>query len=61
LSADRLALRVNTFYIPRGCLGDGCKTYETVCGFGGGWPYAKPDFIVIGTLEVLVEEYRGKA
>ncbi len=39
----------------------GRKTFETVCGFEGDWPYAKPVFIVSRTLETLAEEYRDKA
>lgn len=39
----------------------GHKTFETVCGFEGDWPYAKPIFIVSRTLDTIAEEYRGKA
>ncbi|MBU2904233.1 MULTISPECIES: dihydrofolate reductase family protein [Arenibacter] len=39
----------------------GRKTFETVCGFEGDWPYAKPVFIVSRTLDTLAEDYRDKA
>ncbi|CAN0407362.1 unnamed protein product, partial [Scytosiphon promiscuus] len=39
----------------------GRKTFETVCGFEGDWPYAKPIFIVSRTLDTVAEEYRDKA
>lgn len=39
----------------------GRKTFETVCGFEGDWPYAKPIFIVSRTLDTIAEEYRDKA
>lgn len=39
----------------------GRKTFETVCGFEGDWPYAKPVFIISRTLGTIAEEYRDKA
>ena len=39
----------------------GRKTFETVCGFEGDWPYAKPIFIVSRTLDTIAEKYRDKA
>jgi len=39
----------------------GRKTFETVCGFEGDWPYSKPVFVMSGTLDAIPEEYRGKA
>ncbi|ASO06605.1 5-amino-6-(5-phosphoribosylamino)uracil reductase [Arenibacter sp. NBRC 103722] len=39
----------------------GRKTFETVCGFEGDWPYAKPIFIVSRTFDTIAEEYRDKA
>ncbi|RAJ15995.1 dihydrofolate reductase [Arenibacter echinorum] len=39
----------------------GRKTFETICGFEGDWPYVKPVFIVSRTLDTLAEEYWDKA
>ena len=39
----------------------GRKTFETVCGFKGDWPYSKPVFIVSSTLETIAGEYSDKA
>ena len=39
----------------------GRKTFETVCGFEGDWPYAKPVFIVSSTMESLEGKYSNKA
>lgn len=38
----------------------GRTTFETVCGFGIPWPYAKPVFVLSTTLTNLPEAYKGK-
>ena len=38
----------------------GRKTYETVLGFGGNWPYTKPVFVLTNTLTSLPEHLLGK-
>ena len=38
----------------------GRKTYETVLGFGGDWPYSKPVFVLSSTLSSLPEHLQGK-
>ena len=38
----------------------GRKTYQTVLGFGGAWPYTKPVFVLTGTLSSLPEHLLGK-
>lgn len=38
----------------------GRKTYETVLGFGGDWPYTKPVFVLTNTLTSLPEHLLGK-
>jgi len=39
----------------------GRNTFETVCGFGGDWPYPKPVFVVSSTLTEIPEAYQDKA
>jgi len=39
----------------------GRKTYETVLGFGGHWPYIKPVFVLSNLLTWLPENLKGKA
>jgi dihydrofolate reductase len=39
----------------------GRKTFEKVCGFGCGWPYSKPVFVLSNSLSSLPQEYEGKA
>ena len=39
----------------------GRNTFDTVCGFGGDWPYEKPVFVLSRSLESIPEKYRGKA
>lgn len=38
----------------------GRKTYETVIGFGGQWPYSKPVFVLSNSLTSLPEHLKGK-
>ncbi len=38
----------------------GRKTYETVLGFGGHWPYSKPVFVLSNLLTSLPEHLKGK-
>jgi len=38
----------------------GRKTYETVLGFGGDWPYSKPVFVLSNSLASLPEHLTGK-
>lgn len=38
----------------------GRKTYETVIGFGGHWPYSKPVFVLSNSLNSLPEQVKGK-
>lgn len=33
----------------------GRRTFETVCGFGGEWPYPRPTFVLSSTLESVPE------
>ena len=37
----------------------GRKTYETVVGFGGDWPYSKPVFVLSNSLTSLPEHLKG--
>jgi dihydrofolate reductase len=39
----------------------GRKTFETVCGFEGEWPYKKPVFVLSKTLNSIPEKYKSKA
>ncbi|TKB49395.1 dihydrofolate reductase [Ferrimonas sediminicola] len=39
----------------------GRNTFETVCGFGGEWPYSKPVFVLSRTLQLLPDTLKGKA
>jgi len=39
----------------------GRKTFETVLGFGGDWPYSKPVFVLSSTLKALPETLQCKA
>ncbi|MCT4655817.1 MAG: dihydrofolate reductase family protein [Cohaesibacter sp.] len=39
----------------------GRRTFETVCGFGGPWPYDKPVFVLSASLKALPEGYEDKA
>ena len=39
----------------------GRKTYETVFGFRGHWPYSKPVFVLSNLLTSLPEHLKGKA
>lgn len=39
----------------------GRRTYETVFGFGGQWPYSKPVFVLSNSLTSLLEHLKGKA
>ena len=39
----------------------GRRTYETVLGFGGNWPYSKPVFVLSNSLNSLPEHLHGKA
>ena len=39
----------------------GRRTYETVLGFGGNWPYSKPVFVLSSSLNSLPEHLHGKA
>ena len=38
----------------------GRKTFETVCGFEGNWPYNKPVFVISRTLDAIPKDYRDK-
>ena len=38
----------------------GRRTYETVLGFGGQWPYSKPVFVLSNTLSSLPEQLQDK-
>lgn len=38
----------------------GRKTYETVCGFGGDWPYSKPVFVLSHSLKTIPEKLAKK-
>ena len=38
----------------------GRKTYETVLGFGGNWPYSKPVFVLSNSLKSLPEHLNDK-
>ncbi len=38
----------------------GRKTYETVMGFGGAWPYSKPVFVLSSTLVSVPAGVKGK-
>lgn len=38
----------------------GRKTFETVCGFGGDWPYPRPTFVLSSTLESVPEPLAGQ-
>lgn len=38
----------------------GRKTYETVLGFGGEWPYSKPVFVLSNTLSSLPDHLQDK-
>lgn len=39
----------------------GRNTFETVCSFGGEWPYIKPVFVLSNSLSSIPEKYREKA
>ncbi|WP_417347388.1 dihydrofolate reductase family protein [Ferrimonas sp.] len=39
----------------------GRNTFETVCGFGGEWPYSKPVFVLSRTLTTLPDSLQEKA
>lgn len=39
----------------------GRRTFETVCGFGGEWPYKKPVFVLSHSLKAIPEKYSDKA
>jgi len=39
----------------------GRATFETVCGFGGEWPYAKPVFVLSNSLTQIPEKFKTKA
>jgi dihydrofolate reductase len=39
----------------------GRTTFETVCSFGGPWPYSKPVFVLRTTLKDVPEEFKDKA
>jgi len=39
----------------------GRTTFETVCGFGGAWPYSKPVFVLSTTLTSIPDAYADKA
>lgn len=39
----------------------GRRTFETVCGFEGDWPYEKPVFVLSNTLSSVPEHLQGKA
>lgn len=38
----------------------GRTTFETVCSFGGEWPYQKPVFVLSNTLKEIPESYKDK-
>lgn len=38
----------------------GRRTYETVLGFGGKWPYSKPVFVLSGSLTSLPDHLKGR-
>ncbi len=38
----------------------GRTTFETVCGFGGDWPYQKPVFVLSRSIKTIPENLRGK-
>lgn len=38
----------------------GRRTFETVCGFDGDWPYDKPVFVLSSTLTSVPEHLRGR-
>lgn len=38
----------------------GRRTFETVCGFGGDWPYPRPTFVLSSTLESVPESLVGR-
>lgn len=39
----------------------GRTTFETVCGFGGDWPYPRPVFVLSNTMTGIPADYREKA
>mgnify|MGYP002152213997 FL=1 len=39
----------------------GRKTFETICGFDGPWPYHKPVFVLSNRLPEIPKGYKGKA
>ncbi|MTI33099.1 dihydrofolate reductase family protein [Xanthovirga aplysinae] len=39
----------------------GRRTFETVCGFDGDWPYPNPVFVLSKTLMAIPEEFKDKA
>lgn len=39
----------------------GRKTFETVCSFGGEWPYPKPTFVLSTTLTCVPPDHAGHA
>lgn len=39
----------------------GRTTFETVCGFGGDWPYTKPIFVLSNSLQEIPNKYKDKA
>ena len=39
----------------------GRNTFETVCGFDGEWPYAKPVFVLSRSLKAIPEKFADKA
>ncbi len=38
----------------------GRLTFETVCGFGGEWPYSKPVFVLSKTLQEVPSRFKSK-
>lgn len=39
----------------------GRRTFETVCSFGGEWPYPRPVFVLSETLNSVPEEFKDQA
>lgn len=57
---EQLDMGYNNFMEQVDALVMGRKTFETVCGFDGDWPYKKPVFVLSGTMKIIPEEYRDK-
>lgn len=58
---DKLDFGYEEFIIGIDALVMGRLTFQTVCGFGGEWPYKKPVFVLSKTLKSIPEKYKDKA